>query len=255
VTNAGARGFPSTRLSVIRASQSADPDVRREGFESLIAAYWKPVYKYLRLKWHVSDEDARDLTQAFFARTLDKGFFDRYDATRARFRTWIRTCLDGFVANERKAGSRLKRGGGMTLVPLEFETAEGEIRQHDAVADSATLDQDAYFQQEFVRSVLALAIERVRARAETAGRAMAFTIFERYDVQGADETPRPTYAALAAELDVAVHDITNALAWARKELRAAVLDVLRSVSATDEEFRSEAQAILGFDPKHVGKST
>src|SRR6266545_8142728 len=91
--------FPLTRRSVVRAAASADPETRRRAFEALVAAYWRPVYKYLRLEWSAPGEDAEDLTQGFFARALEKGFFDRFDPSRSRFRTYLRTCLDGFVAN------------------------------------------------------------------------------------------------------------------------------------------------------------
>jgi RNA polymerase sigma factor (sigma-70 family) len=233
--------FPVTRHSIVRAAQSGDPDLRRQGFDALIAAYWKPVYMYLRRKWRASDEDARDLTQEFFARTFEKGFFDRYDPARARFRTYLRTCLDGFAMNARKAESRLKRGGGVSIVPLEFETAEGELRQHDVASGE---DLDAYFDREFVRSLMELAVARGRARAVEAGRLSTFTIFDRYDVQPAGDAERPTYAALAREVGVSTSDVTNALVWARRELRAALFDVLRSVSASEQEFRDEAETLF-----------
>jgi RNA polymerase sigma factor (sigma-70 family) len=233
--------FPATRHTLVRAAQSADPEVRRQGFDALISAYWKPVYKYLRVKWHASDEDARDLTQEFFARTLEKGFFDRYDPSRARFRTYVRTCLDGFVANWKKAEGRLKRGGGVTIVPLEFETAEGELRHHD-VAGEGQSDLDAYFDREFARSITELAVARVRDRAQAAGRTIAFALFERYDLA---EAARPTYGELAAEFGMTADAVTNALAWARRELRTALLDVLRGVCATEDEFRREAETLFG----------
>src|SRR5687768_8044874 len=110
--------FPATRHSVVQAVGHADPEVRRQAWESLASLYWPPVVRYLRLKWRVPDEDAHDLAQAFFARALEKAFFDGYDPQRARFRTYLRTCLDGFVANERAAARRLKRGGGVVHVPL-----------------------------------------------------------------------------------------------------------------------------------------
>ena len=95
--------FPATRCSLVRATASPDPAARRQAFEDLIAAYWKPVYKYLRVRWSLHNEDAKDLTQAFFARALEKDFFDRFDPARARFRTFLRTCVDGFAANARRA--------------------------------------------------------------------------------------------------------------------------------------------------------
>ena len=83
-----------------------------------MTAYWKPVFKYLRLKWHAPAEDAADLTQAFFLRAFEKSFFADFDPRRARFRTYLRTCLDGFVTNARKADTRQKRGGGLTIDDL-----------------------------------------------------------------------------------------------------------------------------------------
>ena len=129
---AGAGGrFPTTRRSVVLAVRHAEPGVRRRAWDLLAESYWRPVYRYLRLRWRTAPEEAEDLTQEFFARALEKGTFDRYDPGRARFRTYLRTCLDGFVANERKAASRLKRGGGRPALsldlPFDFAAAESEV--------------------------------------------------------------------------------------------------------------------------------
>ena len=123
--------LPATRHSILEAVRSDDATVRRDGYGTMVAVYWKPVYKYLRLKWNLAEEEAKDATQDFFARAIEKNFFDAYDPGKARFRTFLRVCLDRFLANERKASSRLKRSGGQTIVPLDFENAEGELRQHD----------------------------------------------------------------------------------------------------------------------------
>src|SRR3954464_14864885 len=112
--------FPLTRRSVVEAARDADPDVRRQGWESLVASYWRPVYKVLRVRWRLDREDAEDLTQEFFASALAKGTLERYDSSKARFRTYLHTCLDGFAANERKAARRLKRGGGQAILSLDF---------------------------------------------------------------------------------------------------------------------------------------
>ena len=103
--------FPSTRHSLVEALHGADPELRRRAFDTLVRSYWKPVYKYIRLRWNAAPEDAEDLTQDFFALAYDKGHLDRYDPAQSRFRTFLRVCVDGAVANARKAGARLKRGG------------------------------------------------------------------------------------------------------------------------------------------------
>jgi RNA polymerase sigma factor (sigma-70 family) len=241
----GAGRFPPTKRSVIAAIGSSHPEERRSAFGAIVTAYWKPVYKYLRLKWHASPEESADLTQEFFARAFEKDYFVRYDASKARFRTFLRTCLDGFVANERKAQSRIKRGGQHIFVPLDVQTAEGELRQLEH-ADELSLDE--YFRREWVRHLFGLAVEDLRRVSSDSGRNVHFSLFERYDLDSS-LTPKLTYAELGQQFGLSTTDVTNYLAWARREFRARVLDHLRDLSATDEEFEAEARALLGIHPE------
>jgi RNA polymerase sigma factor (sigma-70 family) len=241
--------FPFTRHSVIASTASANADARRDGFDILVGAYWKPVYKYVRLRWHAAPEEAEDLTQGFFASAYEKRFFDAFDPSRGRFRTFLRTCLDGFVANQRQAGQRLKRGGATQIVSIDAFSAEGELRRQGvrwlAPQTAATPDFDAYFDREWARSVLALAVERFRASAAQAGRAQHAALFSRYDLEAPDREERLTYADLAREFGLSVTDVTNALSAARREFRAAVLECLRELTMSEDEFRAEAQRLLG----------
>jgi RNA polymerase sigma factor (sigma-70 family) len=233
--------FPATRHSVLAAIRSDDGDVRRVAFDALVTAYWKPVFKYVRLKWNAPPDDAADLTQAFFLRAYEKEFFEGFDPARARFRTYLRTCLDGFVANARKAESRLKRGGGVTLVPIDFDEAERELSQH---ARNAIDDFDAYFHREWLRSLFAAAAARLRDGCITRGRPQRFALFDAYDL--GDEAARPTYAELARRFGLSATDVTNELAAARREFRRFVLEALREQCATDEEFEAESRALAGW---------
>src|SRR4051812_7039249 len=114
--------FPETKHSAIAAARSGSEIDRALAHESIVAAYWKPVYKYIRIKWRSSNEDAKDLTQSFFLRALEKDFFDAYSPEKGSFRTYLRVCLEGFLANERKSSQRLKRGGAAIVLPLDFTT-------------------------------------------------------------------------------------------------------------------------------------
>jgi RNA polymerase sigma factor (sigma-70 family) len=237
--------FPLTRRSVVRAAASADPETRQRAFDALVAAYWKPVYKYLRLKWSASGEDAEDLTQGFFTRAIEKGFFDRFDPARARFRTYLRACLDGFVANERQSAGRLKRGGGAEHVSLDFGGAEAELARQ---GPSESADMEEYFHREWVRSLFGLAVEALRRRCTEAGKEVHFALFERYDLDGPDAAARPSYADLAREIGIPETQVTNHLAWARREFRRLVLEALEEATGSEEEFRTEARQLLGIDP-------
>jgi RNA polymerase sigma factor (sigma-70 family) len=221
--------------------RSPRADERRSAFDTLVTAYWKPVFKYVRLKWHAPPEDAADLTQGFFLRAFEKDFFAGFDPSRARFRTYLRTCLDGFVANSRKAEARLKRGGGVTLIPIDFSEAERELAFQ---AGNLVDDFDAYFHREWLRSLFAVASDQLRAACEARGYAVRFAVFEHYDL-APGERDRPTYGELARRLGVSSSEVTNELAAARREFRRLVLGALREQCATDEEFEAESRALTG----------
>jgi RNA polymerase sigma factor (sigma-70 family) len=218
--------------------------VRRRALDVLIASYWKPVYKYVRLRWKAAPEEAEDLTQGFFASAIDRDFLKRYDASRARFRTYLRTCLDGWVSNEHKAANRLKRGGAFRHVPLDFETAEGELRTHE-IPDA--MEPEELFRREWVRTLFAMAVEELRAECERERREMHFALFRRYDLEGPDAGERITYADLAKEHGTDVATVTNRLHAVRKRFRAVVLARLRELCADEDEFRQEARELLGAE--------
>jgi RNA polymerase sigma factor (sigma-70 family) len=244
IGGAGSR-FPTTRHSAIADAGSGDPEVRARGLETLVAAYWKPVYKYVRIRWRESNEDAKDLTQGFFARAVEKRFLEAFDPSKARFRTYLRVCLDGFVANEKKAQHREKRFPGSRLLSLDFESAEGELALEPRSDD---LDPEEYFRREWVHGIFSTAVQRLDELCRKRGRETAWRIFEIYDLGDAPEPgedARLTYDELAVRLSTTVTDVTNALAFTRRELRRIVLEILRESTGGEEEFRSEARAILG----------
>jgi len=213
--------------------------VRRTAFDVLITAYWNPVFKYLRLKWHATPDEAADLTQAFFLRAFEKDFFASFDPGKARFRTYLRTCLDRFVSNRRQSDRRLKRGGAVEIVSLDFDAAEAELRQH---AGNAVHDFDAWFHREWLRGLFSAAVDRLRAECRAAGKATRYAVFERYDL-GDEAGTRPTYAGIARALGLTATDVTNELFTARRELRRIVLEVLRERCVSEEEFESEKRAL------------
>jgi DNA-directed RNA polymerase specialized sigma24 family protein len=234
--------FPVTNHSAIANARSEDRIARQRALDTILNSYWKPVYKYIRLKWQASNEDAKDLTQGFFADAFEKDHFARYDAAKASFQTFLRTCLDGFVANERKAGSRLKRGGGMDHYSLDFAAAEEELASH-----ASTLSPEDYFHREWVRWMFTLSVEAFRQRCLDSGRTVHFELFERYDLNDGDRDV--SYASLGQEFGLEPATVNNYLAAARRDFRRVVLEKLREITATDEEFRTEARSLLGVDVK------
>ena len=241
-----AAAFPRTRGSLVRAAGSDDPSVRRRAFSDLVEAYWKPVYKYLRVRWKLANEDAKDLTQAFFVTALEKDFFDGFDPARARFRTFVRLCVDRLVANDRRAGSRLKRGGHLDVRSLDFPEADRELsRQHPA----AGTDLDEFFRQEWVRGLFELAVDDLRRHCATEGKEVHFALFERYDIDGPETAERVTYAQLGREFGIPETQVTNYLAYARRQFRRFLLDRLRATTSGEEEYAEESRRLFGGDAR------
>jgi RNA polymerase sigma factor (sigma-70 family) len=221
----GAAGeFPPTDLSLLAAATS---DLSNRALERVVALYWKPVYRFIRIKFRKSNEDAKDLTQSFFATALQRDFFRKFDPSRAPFRTYVRVSVDGFAANQWAAEKRKKRGGDVEFEPLE----EDQV---------ATESAEEVYEREWRRQLLTLALDDLRAHCHESGKTLHFRIFEAYDLSGAE---RPSYSDLAVRHDIAETSVTNHLAWARRMLRSLVAERLREVTSGEGELRKEMRRV------------
>lgn len=242
----GGGRFPATRWSVVVAARSSDASERSSAQDLLFRAYWKPIYKYIRLRWNRPAPDAQDLTQGFFIETLERDLLARYDPGKSRLRTYLRLCVDSFVLNETKAAARQKRGGTTVHVALDFAAAEekldGLAMDPGRLASPESLEE--FFLKEWVRNLFMLAVLELKALASERGKERAFELFEDYDLDGEDHT---SYAELAAAHEIPVTEVTNSLAWARREFRRIALLKLRAICGSEEEFRREARAVFGRD--------
>jgi RNA polymerase sigma factor (sigma-70 family) len=238
--------FPATRWSLIEAIRGPDQAGQARALDTLFAAYWKPVYKYLRLRWNRPPEDTQDLTQGFFAEMLERDLLAKYDPAKSKLRTYLRLCADSFVMNQQKAAIRQKRGGNAPHVALDFQAAEDELA--GTVLDPASIPSpdslEEFFEKEWVRSLFSLAVEDLRNLCTERERDRTFRLFEDYDLSG---DPDISYEKLAAAYSIPVTDVTNALSWARREFRRIALQRLREICGTEEEFHREARAIFGSD--------
>ena len=99
----GQGNFPATRWSLIMATRSAQPEERQRALEVLTAAYWKPVYKYIRLRWDKDNEQAKDLTQEFsYLPAGGRLSCSLRSAAGPPGRTFLRVCVDHLITNEDK---------------------------------------------------------------------------------------------------------------------------------------------------------
>jgi RNA polymerase sigma-70 factor (ECF subfamily) len=218
--------FPSTQLSLLEAAGSG-AELPNDALERVAALYWKPVYHFIRVKFRNLNEDAKDLTQGFFATALERDFFARFDASKASFRTYLRMAVERFAASQHAAAYRQKRGGDAQFEPLDEQTAGGE-------------SPEDVFEREWQRQLFALALDDLRVHCKTSGRELHLAVFGAYDLADGE---RPSYADLAARHGIAETSVTNHLAWARRMLRQFVNDRLRGVTAGERELRDEMRRL------------
>src|SRR5262245_27403287 len=152
--------FATTQWHVVLAARDGTESEARSALESLCAAYWYPIYAYVRRRGHSAD-DARDLTQGFFADLLGRNFLGGIDRSKGRFRSFLMASLAHFLSHERDKAHALKKGGGVQPVPLDAALAE--TRYHDEPADQST--PELVFERRWGLTVLERAMERLRAES------------------------------------------------------------------------------------------
>lgn len=222
---------------MLHALRTGEPASRRDAADLLVRAYRAPVLAAVQWKWHLEPADAEDLVQDFFATALEKRWLERFDPTKAKFRTFLRLTVDRFAANARQAEGRLKRGGGNTGHSIDHVEVPG--MDGDALAD-------AHFRAAWIRSVFGMARQALHDEANASGREVHVRLFETYDLIDHPEDQRPSYARLGTEHGLSDTQVINHLAWARRRFRTHVLHVLRRLAGSESEFREDVRDLLGI---------
>jgi RNA polymerase sigma factor (sigma-70 family) len=225
--------FATTHWSLVAAAQEPDTPAAREALADLCRAYWFPVYAYVRRRGH-DRHKAEDLTQAFFARLLEKNDLAAADKTRGRFRTFLLTACQHFLANQHDYARAKKRGGGKVPLSLDFAAAEGRYANEPADPETA----ERAFERRWALELLDAALAELRAEYVESGRGKLFdTLKGCLAAGGADAA----YADLAAELGmtegavkVAVHRLRQQY---RDRLRSAIARTVADEADVDDEVR------------------
>lgn len=184
---------------------------------ALLSAYWKPVYKYIRLSWKLNNEDAKDMTQEFFISLMEHNSLDGVSPEKGRFRQFVKASLRNFMNKQFRDRSRIKRGGNLKKLSLDFNT-EGI----DVVSDTA-LSPDEVFLNEWVRTVVDLALERMERHLDSAGKSAQFKLFSEFYLA----VNKPTHEELAKKFQIGVFDVGNWLKGLRAHYREAVIETIR----------------------------
>jgi len=241
--SAGGQSFLTTRWSMVRAAArrpggGVDPGARdvREALESLCEGYWFPLYGYVRRKGHTADE-ARDLTQAFFARLLEKRDFDAADPEHGRFRAFLLASLKHFLSNERDRAQALKRGGGE--LPLSIDAHDADSRYSIDVGHELTPERA--FERAWALALLDRALSSVR---EVYAERDQAALFEALEGTLGGQTVDQDRAALAERLGMTEGALNVAAHRLRKAFRERLREEIAGTVAGPDDIEDELRALF-----------
>ena len=228
----GAAAFATTRWTLVLAA-GGDAGAGQAALEQLCRTYWFPLYAYVRRRGHDSP-DAQDLTQGFFARLLERNDLAGLTREGGKFRSFLLTALNRFLANEHERALARKRGGGQTVISLDDDSAEERYRLEPAHAESP----DRLFERQWALTLMEAALRRLAEEQAALGKAEAFAALRPF----LSREPAPgEYAELATGLSlvpgtlaVQVHRLRERY---RQLVRAAVADTVDTPLEVEAEMR------------------
>jgi len=224
--------FATTRWDLVLASAETQALGADEALSDLCRTYWRPLYAFVRRRGH-SPADAEDLVQAFFAQFLQDRTVKKADTLRGRFRTFLLTSLQNFLANEWDRASAAKRGGKFRFVAFDQLASE----ERDALDAPDTASPEMAFDVRWARAIVDSALQQLREEAEAHGKKEVFAELKDF-LTTADAT---SYESAAARLGIPLNAVKTAIHRLRGNFRTVVRrEVARTVSSPteiDEELR------------------
>lgn len=231
--DAGAARFQSTHWSLVLAASQAESPLAHEALSRLCQTYWYAVYVFIRRRG-AEAEPAKDLTQEFFSRLLAKQYLRTADRERGRFRTFLMTCVDHFLSNERKKERALKRGGSYTFVPLEESPAEDryQAEPYEAMSPDKLLDR------RWALTLLDLSLDQLKQEYAASGKLGQFEALQEC-LSGAKEAPS-SFAEISVRLEMSPASVRQAAS----RMRCRFGDLLRRNVARTVSHPGEVESEL-----------
>jgi RNA polymerase sigma-70 factor (ECF subfamily) len=235
-THASGDVFAATRWTVVLAAGQRGAPQADVALEELCRTYWYPLYAYVRRHGH-SREDAEDLTQAFFARLLEKDYLKGISREKGKFRAFLLVAVKRFLANEWDRASSQKRGGGVR--PLSLDWLDADQRYQINPAD--TLSPDKLYDRAWAVTVLEQVITRLRDESAAEGKARLYEQLKAFLMAGKSDIP---YAQAAAALEMTEGAVRVAVHRLRQRYRELLREEIAQTLSDPAQVEEEMQALF-----------
>jgi RNA polymerase sigma-70 factor (ECF subfamily) len=231
--------FQTTNWSLVLAARGQQSADSRDALAWLCEAYWYPIYAFVRHKGHGA-EDARDLTQGYFATLLEKGYLDDVQPEAGRFRSFLFASVSHFLANEHDRARTAKRGGGRVLESLDADAAEEKYRFEPV----DHLTPEKVYEKQWALATLGRALARLEEEHASADATVRFQALRPY-LTGDDTAA--AYRDLAPRLGLTEAAVRQAVRRLRKRygelLRKEIGQTVAEPAAVDDELRHLLSAL------------
>ena len=234
-TQKGEAQFTTTHWSVVLEAQSESP-VAQEALEKLCRAYWRPIYGFVQ-RQGIGPEEAKDITQGFFADLLEHKSLAAVRKEKGRFRSYLLGALKYFLADERRRMMAIKRGKGQLLIPLE-ELSPDE-RTEIELTDPLTAEQ--IYERRWASTVLARVLDLLKNEYGAAGNARLFDSLKQLLP---DEPGAPTQADIAAQLDMNANAVRQAFYRFRQRYQSLLREEIAHTVATPGDVEDELRHLI-----------
>ena len=230
--NHGPVAFTTTHWSVVIAAQGPSP-AAQAALEKLCRTYWRPIYGFVR-RQGVGAEEAKDLTQGFFALLLERRDLDAVRKEKGRLRSYLLTSLKHFLTNERNRATAIKRGAGQQLIPLD----DLHERERIGFEPTETLPADQIYESRWALSVLDQVLARLREEYRATGN---IRLFDRLQQSLTNEPDRLSPSETAREFGMTEGAVRQASYRLRQRyrqlLREEIAHTVMAAGDIEDELR------------------
>jgi RNA polymerase sigma factor (sigma-70 family) len=231
-----ARRFVTTPWTEVLLAREQQAPGAHEALEHLCRLYWYPLYAHIRHS--VTDpHNAEDLTQEFFRLLIEKNYLGAVDRQRGKFRSFLLVAVKRFLINAHKHDTRLKRGGGQTMVSLDVELAES--RFHAELASGLSPEQ--IFERRWAQTVLDQVAARLREEYAGTGKSAIYEALSKFLTH---ESTFGDYSEIATRLGMTHSAVAVAVHRLRQRYRQLVREAVRPTVADPAEIDGEVKQLI-----------